>query len=131
MSREKLILEGLINKRGVNLMDGIIIDRALRDSLEGENRKKLKDIKNKLIDLLQLNPLTYDTVEMTVGYDVMEEKSFVLIADAWDIIGEDEEEGEEKVKMLIDDIKSILEEVGVSEIELEESDVSPRIMFSF
>jgi len=112
-------------------MDGIIIDRALRDSLEGENRKKLKDIKNKLIDLLQLNPLTYDTVEMTVGYDVMEEKSFVLIADAWDIIGEDEEEGEEKVKMLIDDIKSILEEVGVSEIELEESDVSPRIMFSF
>jgi len=132
-SREKVIIGKLAkgnNKRGV-IMEGVSIDRALRDKLDTDKKKTIKKIKNKLIDLLQLNPMKYDTAEINIGYDVMKEKFYILLVDAWDTqTGGNGEEEKEKIDMLLTDIESILSEIGVNSIEREESEVSPRILFS-
>ena len=111
-------------------MEYVGIDTNLRNVLEGSQRKKLKELKNGLIDLIQLNPMDYSGVELGIGFDVMEARAYVVIRNVGTLWDRDREEGGDMKEKLLDDIRLILEDLNYPSVEVDKDvESNPRVLF--
>ncbi|SDM27308.1 hypothetical protein [Halarsenatibacter silvermanii] len=101
----------------------VSIDKKLRNNLDAEGRKVLKNIKNNLKDLRQHIPIQYREIDFTISCDVDKKKIYVELNNP-------SEFAEDTADNLINNVIEMLKGLSLEDIIVDKSDSKAKIMFS-